>query len=130
MKLANAWEFVEKLPRGYYTVLGEKRIKLSGGQHQRLAIARALIRDPKVLMLDEATSALDMESESLVQEALSRIMRNRTSIVVSHRLSTVRNCDRIAILDAGRLKAIGSHDELLQTDNFYSRIVQSHTEIV
>lgn len=123
IKLANAWEFVEKLPQGMETLLGENGVALSGGQRQRLAIARALLRDPKVLILDEATSALDVESEMLVQEALNGIMRDRTTIVVSHRLSTVRECDRIVILDEGRIVEEGSHDELMASHNFYSRIM-------
>ncbi len=125
IKLANAWEFVEKLPDGMETKLGEGGVELSGGQRQRLAIARALLRDPKVLILDEATSALDVESEMLVQDALDRIMRDRTTIVVSHRLSTVRHCDRIIVLDEGRIVQEGTHDDLMETRNFYSRIIRA-----
>jgi len=125
IKLANAWEFVEALPDGMETQLGENGITLSGGQRQRLAIARALLRDPRVLVLDEATSALDVESEMTVQAALDDIMQHRTTIVVSHRLSTVRKCDRIVILDEGRIVAEGTHDQLMATHNFYSRIMRA-----
>jgi ATP-binding cassette subfamily B protein len=125
LKLANAWEFVEKLPEKIHTRLGEQGTKLSGGQKQRLAIARALIRNPKILILDEATSALDIESEILVKDALEHVMKNRTTFVVAHRLSTVRNCDCIVIMEAGSIVEKGTHTELLQTRNFYSRIVEA-----
>ncbi len=125
LHLANAWEFVARLPKGMHTRLGESGIKLSGGQHQRLAIARALVRDPRVLILDEATSALDVETELLVQEALQRVMRNRTCLVVAHRLSTVRICDRIVVLEQGRIATEGSHGLLLRAENFYSRVVRA-----
>jgi len=123
LRLANAVEFVELLPEGLYSRLGAGGIKLSGGQLQRLAIARAIIRNPRVLILDEATSALDVESEILVQQALEQIMKDRTTFIVAHRISTVRNADRIAILDEGRFTEIGSPDELVSRDNFYSRAV-------
>jgi ATP-binding cassette subfamily B protein len=125
LQMANAWEFVEKLPDRTETRLGENGIKLSGGQFQRLAIARALIRDPKILILDEATSALDVETEILVQEALKRVMQNRTALIVAHRLSTVRICDRIVVLQNGRIETQGSHDLLLQSENFYQRVVKA-----
>ena len=114
---------MEKLPGQIETRLGENGIKLSGGQFQRLAIARALIRDPKILILDEATSALDVETEILVQEALRHVMQNRTSLIVAHRLSTVRICDRIVVLQNGRIETQGSQDLLLQSANFYQRVV-------
>jgi ATP-binding cassette, subfamily B, bacterial len=124
LKAADAWDFVEALPDGIYTNIGADGLKLSGGQMQRLAIARVIIRDPKVIILDEATSSLDIESEERVQNALDRIMKNRTTFVVAHRVSTVKNVDRIVILQNGRITEQGSPSELLQKDNFYSRIVR------
>jgi ATP-binding cassette subfamily B protein len=113
-------EFIERMPQGLDTVVGERGARLSGGQKQRLAIARALIRDPRVLVLDEATSALDSRSEALVQQALSRLVRGRTVFVVAHRLSTIRNADRIVVLDEGRIMEIGSHAELLRRGGAYA----------
>jgi ATP-binding cassette subfamily B protein len=117
---ANALEFIDRMPQGLDTVVGERGARLSGGQKQRLAIARALIRDPRVLILDEATSALDSRSEALVQQALTRLVRGRTVFVVAHRLSTIRNADRIVVLDEGRIAEIGSHAELLRKGGAYS----------
>lgn len=119
---ANALDVVDAMPDGWDTVVGERGARLSGGQRQRIAIARALIRDPRVLLLDEATSALDSESERLVQEALERLMKGRTTLVVAHRLSTIRAADRIAVLDKGRLVEIGSHAELLELNGHYARL--------
>ncbi|EZP29190.1 ABC transporter ATP-binding protein [Microbacterium oleivorans] len=119
---ANAWEFVRDQPQGWDTVVGERGARLSGGQRQRLAIARALIRDPRILLLDEATSALDPESEALVQDALGRLMTGRTTLVVAHRLSTVRRADVIVVLEHGEVVERGSHDELLARGGRYAHL--------
>ncbi|MGJ8653608.1 MAG: ABC transporter ATP-binding protein [Opitutaceae bacterium] len=126
LEQANAREFVEKLPDGIHTLLGVDGVRLSGGQMQRIAIARAIIRNPKVLILDEATSALDVESEMLVQSALDNVMKARTTFIVAHRMSTLKNADLIAVFDDGRLVNFAPPSELLQQDNFYSRAVK-HT---
>lgn len=121
---ANALEFIEALPAGFETPLGPAGVQLSGGQRQRLAIARALLRDPRVLLLDEATSALDAESERIVQEALDRLMRGRTSLVIAHRLATVVAADRLLILDRGHLVASGNHAQLLESSELYRQLAQ------
>jgi ATP-binding cassette subfamily B protein len=123
-RVANAHEFVESMPDRYDTQVGERGIQLSGGQKQRVAIARALLKDPPILILDEATSALDAESEYLVREALERLMRNRSSVVIAHRLSTVRSADQVVVLDGGRMLETGSHDQLMATDGLYRRLIQ------
>lgn len=121
-KLANADEFIRGLPDGYETMVGERGIKLSGGQRQRIAIARAILKDAPILVLDEATSALDSESEALIQDALSNLMRGRTSIVVAHRLSTIAGLDKIVVLNNGKIIEQGSHKELLERDGEYKKL--------
>ncbi len=116
-KKANAWDFIQDFKDGLDTIVGERGVQLSGGQRQRVAIARALLKDPKILILDEATSALDSESERLVQEALENLMAGRTSIVIAHRLATVRKADRILVLDKGQMVEMGSHEELIQNED-------------
>jgi subfamily B ATP-binding cassette protein MsbA len=119
---ANAAEFIAGLPLGYDTLLGERGTRLSGGQRQRIAIARALLRDPPILVLDEATSALDTQSERLVQEAIDRLMQDRTVLVIAHRLATVRHADTIVVLDQGRVVEQGSHEELFRAGRLYRRL--------
>ncbi len=121
---AFATEFIERLPQGFDTYLGERGVRLSGGQRQRLAIARAVLSDRPILLLDEATSALDSESERMVQIALERLMQARTTLIIAHRLSTVKSVDRIAVIDAGRLVSAGTHDELMQSSPLYARLAQ------
>jgi len=123
-RAAHAHEFIARLPQGYATLVGERGVKLSGGQRQRIAIARALLKDPRVLILDEATSSVDAESERLIEEALVRLLEGRSTLIIAHRLSTVRRADRLVVLDRGRVVEEGTHDALLARGGLYARLYQ------
>ena len=123
-RVANAHDFVTRFPEGYQTGVGERGVQLSGGQKQRIAIARAVLKDPRILVLDEATSALDAESEHLVKEALDRLMKGRTTLVIAHRLSTVRDADRVLVIDGGKIVQSGKHGALMAEDGLYRRLVE------
>ncbi|MBI4830150.1 MAG: ABC transporter ATP-binding protein, partial [Candidatus Lindowbacteria bacterium] len=118
-RAANAHEFIEELPEGYETVIGERGMLLSGGQRQRLAIARTILKNPAIFVLDEATSSLDSKTESMIQEALTRLIEGRTTFIIAHRLSTIQNADKIVVLDKGRIEAIGPHSNLYSTSAIY-----------
>ncbi|MFA5552684.1 MAG: ATP-binding cassette domain-containing protein, partial [Trueperaceae bacterium] len=125
-KAAQAHDFISRLPNGYSTVIGERGATLSGGQRQRLAIARALLTDPRILILDDATSAIDSATEDEIQKAINTVLRGRTSLVITHRLSQIRRADRIMVLDRSRLVAQGTHEELLENSDLYGRIFQRY----
>lgn len=123
-KLANAHSFISALPEGYSTKVGERGVQLSGGQKQRVAIARAVLKNPEILLLDEATSALDVESERVVQQALQRLMTKRTTIIVAHRLSTIKNADQISVIESGKIIEQGTHSSLVENeDGSYFKLI-------
>jgi subfamily B ATP-binding cassette protein MsbA len=121
---ANAHDFILEFPNGYDTIVGERGVGLSGGQKQRISIARAILKDPQILILDEATSSLDAESEALVQEALEHLMQNRTTFIIAHRLSTIKNADKIVVIEQGEIVERGSHNELLEEEGKYASLYQ------
>ena len=123
-KMANAYNFIMELPNQFETEVGERGVLLSGGQKQRLAIARALIQNPSIMILDEATSALDTESERLVQEALDTLMKGRTTFVIAHRLSTIINADKIVVMENGEIKEVGTHQKLLENNGIYRKLYE------
>lgn len=123
-RIAHAHEFIETMPEGYETNIGDRGSKLSGGQRQRLSIARAVLKNPRILILDEATSALDTESERLVQDALTRLMQHRTTLVIAHRLSTIAHADQIIVMQHGQIMERGTHAELLSKNGVYARLVE------
>jgi len=126
-RIANAHEFISATEHGYQTNIGDKGVKLSGGQRQRICIARAVLRNPPIMLLDEATSALDTESEKMVQDALNNLMKNRTSLVIAHRLSTIQNADLIIVLDNGNIVEQGTHLQLLEKDGLYRKLIEMQT---
>jgi ATP-binding cassette subfamily B protein len=128
-KAANAHDFILRLPDGYDTPVGERGVRLSGGERQRISIARAILRDPRILILDEATSSMDTETEAQIQEALYRLIQGRTTFAIAHRLSTLKHANRLLIIEKGELAEMGSHDELIAQDGIYARLCHMQTEL-
>jgi ATP-binding cassette subfamily B protein len=128
-KIANAHHFILAKPDGYDTIVGERGNKLSGGEKQRISIARAILHDPQILILDEATSSVDIETEKQIQEAISRLVKGRTTFAIAHRLSTLRNADRLVVLDEGKIVEVGSHAELMENKGIFYNLVQMYQDI-
>jgi ATP-binding cassette subfamily B protein len=128
-RAANAHDFIINLPEGYNTIVGEKGYSMSGGERQRIAIARAIIHDPKILILDEATASLDTETEKLIQDAMVKLVQNRTTLAIAHRLSTLRNADKLLVLDHGKVAEFGTHSELLANKGIYWKLVMAQRKM-
>jgi len=128
-RIANAHDFIVNLPEGYNTLVGEKGYSMSGGERQRVAIARAVIHNPRILILDEATASLDTETEKMIQDSLNRLSENRTTIAIAHRLSTLRNANRLLVLDKGKVAEYGTHNELLDAKGIYYKLVMAQREM-